>query len=274
MTQPSPAAGIDGDVSPVITVQHASVRQRLHDVCVSGMAGELIHLIGPNGAGKSTLLAYMAGVLSGQGTLSLLGQPMAGWSARDMARVRAYLPQQHAVQVLMPVFQYLQLHQPPHADSKQVDGVVHELAERLLLREKLARPLNQLSGGEWQRVRLAAVFLQIWPTLNPAARLLLLDEPAASLDIGQRVALDSLLAEVCRYGIAAVVSGHDLNHTLHHADRVWLMEHGQLIAHGPTVQVMQPERLSQLFGVAFSRYTLGDRYWMLARQEIPADDES
>ncbi|SLM63656.1 MULTISPECIES: vitamin B12 ABC transporter ATP-binding protein BtuD [Dickeya] len=256
-----------------MTVQHASVEQRLSDVSVHCAAGELIHIIGPNGAGKSTLLALMAGVLPGHGAVSLLGQPMVAWSARDMARVRAYLPQHHAVQVLMPVFQYLQLHQPPQADAKWVDERVHMLADRLLLREKLARPLTQLSGGEWQRVRLAAAFLQIWPTLNPSARLLLLDEPAASLDIGQRVALDSLLAEVCRQGVAVVASGHDLNHTLHHADRVWLMGNGQLIAQGPTEQVMQPEPLSRLFGVAFARYTLADRHWMLAREEMPTGED-
>ncbi|WP_284603210.1 vitamin B12 ABC transporter ATP-binding protein BtuD [Dickeya dadantii] len=252
---------------PLLYLQNVSVAGRLSSVTVRCRPGELVHIIGPNGAGKSTLLALMAGLQPGDGEALLLGQAIAAWSARDLARVRAYLPQQHSALALMPVFQYLQLHQPSHSDAESVDAVVQQLAERLSLADKLRRPLTRLSGGEWQRVRLAAVLLQVWPTLNPSARLLLLDEPAASLDIAQRVALDGLLAELCRAGVAVIASGHDLNHTLHHADRVWLMSRGELMAQGATADVMQPEALSPVFGVAFTRYALDGRHWMLAQQE-------
>ncbi|AIR71621.1 vitamin B12 ABC transporter ATP-binding protein BtuD [Dickeya fangzhongdai] len=252
---------------PLLYLHNVSVAGRLSSVAVRCRPGELVHIIGPNGAGKSTLLALMAGLQPGNGETLLLGQAIADWSARDLARVRAYLPQHHSALALMPVFQYLQLHQPPRCDAESVDNVVQQLAERLSLTDKLRRPLTRLSGGEWQRVRLAAVLLQVWPTLNPSARLLLLDEPAASLDIAQRVALDSLLAELCRAGIAVIASGHDLNHTLHHADRVWLMSRGELMAQGAVADVMQPEALSPVFGVAFTRYALDGRHWMLAQQE-------
>ncbi|NPE59613.1 vitamin B12 ABC transporter ATP-binding protein BtuD [Dickeya dadantii] len=252
---------------PLLYLHNVSVAGRLSSVTVRCRPGELVHIIGPNGAGKSTLLALMAGLQPGDGEALLLGQAIAAWSARDLARVRAYLPQQHSALALMPVFQYLQLHQPSHSDAESVDAVVQQLAERLSLADKLRRPLTQLSGGEWQRVRLAAVLLQVWPTLNPSARLLLLDEPAASLDIAQRVALDALLAELCRAGVAVIASGHDLNHTLHHADRVWLMSRGELMVQGATADVMQPEALSPVFGVAFTRYALDGRHWMLAQQE-------
>ncbi|WP_448622353.1 vitamin B12 ABC transporter ATP-binding protein BtuD [Dickeya fangzhongdai] len=252
---------------PLLYLHNVSVAGRLSSVAVRCRPGELVHIIGPNGAGKSTLLALMAGLQPGDGETLLLGQAIADWSARDLARVRAYLPQHHSALAFMPVFQYLQLHQPSRCDAESVDKVVQQLAERLSLTDKLRRPLARLSGGEWQRVRLAAVLLQVWPTLNPSARLLLLDEPAASLDIAQRVALDSLLAELCRAGIAVIASGHDLNHTLHHADQVWLMSRGGLMAQGAVADVMQPETLSPVFGVAFTRYALDGRHWMLAQQE-------
>ncbi|WOA51192.1 vitamin B12 ABC transporter ATP-binding protein BtuD [Dickeya solani] len=252
---------------PLLYLHNVSVIGRLSSVTVRCRPGELVHIIGPNGAGKSTLLALMAGLQPGDGEVRLLGQAIAAWSARDLARVRAYLPQHHSALALMPVFQYLQLHQPSHCDAESADAVVQQLAERLSLTDKLRRPLTRLSGGEWQRVRLAAVLLQVWPTLNPSARLLLLDEPAASLDIAQRVALDALLVELCRAGVAVIASGHDLNHTLHHADRVWLMSRGELMAQGAVTDVMQPEALSPVFGVAFTRYALDGRHWMLAQQE-------
>ncbi len=87
------------------------------------------------------------------------------------------------------------------------------------LGDKLGRSVNQLSGGEWQRVRLAAVVLQIHPDANPVGQLLLLDEPMNSLDVAQQNALDRVLHHLCQAGIAIVMSSHDLNHTLRHAHK-------------------------------------------------------
>lgn len=101
------------------------------------------------------------------------------------------------------------------------------LSECLGLSDKLSRPMSHLSGGEWQRVRLAAVLLQIWPTLNPQGYLLLLDEPMSSLDIRQQAALDGLLSELCAAGVTVIASAHDLNHTLFHADDVWMLSQGR-----------------------------------------------
>ncbi|MGS2895171.1 vitamin B12-transporter ATPase, partial [Escherichia coli] len=85
--------------------------------------------------------------------------------------------------------------------------------------DKLGRSTNQLSGGEWQSVRLAAVVLQITPQANPAGQLLLIDEPMNSLDVAQQSALDKILSALCQPGLAIVMSSHDLNHTLRHAHR-------------------------------------------------------
>ena len=110
------------------------------------------------------------------------------------------------------------------------------MCQRLRLVDKLSRMLTQLSGGEWQRVRLAAVLLQVWPSVNPHSRLLLLDEPTNSPDVAQKVALDRLLREFCQSGRSALVCAHDLNHTLQQADRVWLLHAGRLVAQGPRVR--------------------------------------
>ena len=76
------------------------------------------------------------------------------------------------------------------------------------MHDKLGRSTNQLSGGEWQRVRLAAVVLQITPQANPAGQLLLLDEPMNSLDVAQQSALDKILSALCQQGLAIVMSSH------------------------------------------------------------------
>ncbi|MEC5319770.1 vitamin B12 ABC transporter ATP-binding protein BtuD [Brenneria populi subsp. brevivirga] len=250
----------------MLRLRQAGVSPRLAPVDAECPRGRLLHIIGPNGAGKSTLLARIAGMLAGEGEVYLSGRRLTDWDARDLALHRAYLSQQQQPAAMMPVFQYLRLHQPATAGEAASAEVVGLLAERLMLADKLSRALTRLSGGEWQRVRLAAALLQIWPTANPHARLLLLDEPANSLDIAQQAALDRLLHALCQSGVTVIVCAHDLNHTLQHADLVWLMRDGALAAQGDTASVMQPETLSSVFGVDFQRSRVDGRDWVTIRR--------
>ncbi len=132
--------------------------------------GLQVHLIGPNGAGKSTLLARVAGMLPGLGEICLDGRALADYPGSELARRRGYLSQQQPPVSLMPVFQYLALHRPAGAAQTEVEHAILYLCQRLKLVDKLSRTLTQLSGGEWQRVRLAAVLLQVWPSVNPHSR--------------------------------------------------------------------------------------------------------
>ncbi|CAI0734894.1 vitamin B12 ABC transporter ATP-binding protein BtuD [Serratia ficaria] len=228
-------------------------------------AGVQVHLIGPNGAGKSTLLARLAGMLPGVGEITLAGQALPGYQGKDLALHRAYLSQQQPPVALMPVFQYLALHQPAGAAEAALEHAILYLCRRFKLLDKLPRMLTQLSGGEWQRVRLAAVLLQVWPSVNPHSKLLLLDEPTNSLDVAQKVALDRLLREFCQSGRSALVCAHDLNHTLQQADRVWLLHAGRLVAEGPTGEVMEPTLLSRIYDVDFHLQAVGDQRWIMTR---------
>lgn len=162
----------------------------------------------------------MAGMTSGKGSIQFAGQPLEAWSATKLALHRAYLSQQQTPPFAMPVWHYLTLHQ----HDKTRTELLNDVAGALALDDKLGRSTNQLSGGEWQRVRLAAVVLQITPQANPAGQLLLLDEPMNSLDVAQQSALDKILSALCQQGLAIVMSSHDLNHTLRHAHRAWLLK--------------------------------------------------
>lgn len=239
-----------------------SVPERLHAFSAQVQAGCRVHIIGPNGAGKTSLLARIAGMLQGGGRVSLSGQALASLTGPELARLRGYLCQQSTPVSMMPVFQYLSLHQPAFSDAVRLEETITLLASALHLQDKLARPVTRLSGGEWQRVRLVAVLLQVWPTLNPQSQLLLLDEPMNSLDVAQQQALDGLINAYCASGRIAVISDHDLNHTLHHADWVWLMRRGDVVAAGSCSEIMQTERLSSVFGVSFQMHNLADQRWL------------
>ncbi len=232
-----------------MTLQDVAESGRLGPVTATVNAGEILHLVGPNGAGKSTLLARMAGLASGPGSITLNGKLLDAWHATALARRRGYLAQQQHPPFAMPVWHYLTLHQPDRTHTK----LLHDVAGALGLEDKLGRMATQLSGGEWQRVRLAAVILQIHPAGNPDGELLLLDEPMNSLDVAQQAALDRLLNALSQAGITVVMSSHDLNHTLRHAQQAWLLRSGKLIVSGPRDSVLTPARLAQAYGMPFRR---------------------
>lgn len=244
---------------PLMQLQHVGEGVRLQAFSATVEPGEIIHLVGPNGAGKSTLLARMAGLTGGMGVITLNAQPLDEWPAHALARHRAYLSQHQTPPFAMPVWQYLMLHQQ---GERQSALAVH-VARALDLSNKLGRNVSQLSGGEWQRVRLAAVILQIHPDDNPDGQLLLLDEPMNSLDVAQQAALDKLLAELRAAGVAIVMSSHDLNYTLRHAGRVWLLCQGRLIAGGETERVMQPEHLSAAYNMRFQRLDIAGHQMLI-----------
>lgn len=232
---------------PLLQVKDVAVSGRLLPVNATVNAGDIIHLVGPNGAGKSTLLARMAGMSDGGGEVLLNNRPLIDWNASQLSRHRAWLSQQQTPPFAMPVWHYLHLHQ----SAPGADAVMMMLADALSLTSKLSRTVNQLSGGEWQRVRLAAVLMQIDPRINALGQLLLLDEPMNSLDVAQQAALDGLLQTFKDAGIAIVMSSHDLNHSLRYADQVWLLRAGELLAQGTSREVLSPQYLNDAYNMSF-----------------------
>ena len=239
---------------------------RLDEVAVSGRllpcsgaldAGMLLHLAGPNGAGKSTLLSAIAGLQATDGRILLEARPLGEWNGAALARVRGWLPQQQLPLSQMPVWHYLRLHLQPTPAAGEAR--LATLLQRLQLNDKLSRLLHRLSGGEWQRVRLAAVFAQIDPQINPRGRLLILDEPLTALDLAQQKAVDDLIAELCAAGISVIASSHDLNHSLQQADCVWLMHQGRVVAQGAPAAVLTPPLLTPLYQIAFRQLEIEGR---------------
>ena len=244
----------------LLQLSDVAVAERLGPISATVQPGELVHLVGPNGAGKSTLLTRAAGLSAGAGQIIFEGRDLSDWQPTQLAHHRAYLSQQQMPPFSMPVWHYLQLHQP----VSHTDSVMLKLVDDLGLADKLSRGVNQLSGGEWQRVRLAAVVLQIHPELNPHGRLLLLDEPMNSLDVAQQTALDRILMALCEAGIAVVMSSHDLNHSLRHAHTVWLLRAGKMIAQGSRDEVLSPQHLATAYNMHFRRLQIEGHSMLIA----------
>ncbi|WP_237386579.1 vitamin B12 ABC transporter ATP-binding protein BtuD [Xenorhabdus sp. Sc-CR9] len=245
-------------VQPIVVLNNVTVDNRLSSLSASVMAGEQIHLVGLNGSGKSTLLSAIAGVLSYSGTIHLTDRNLRDYRQHELAKYRAWFSQSASTPI-MPVFQYLDMFRPESVPLAQSEKVLYRLCQQLKLLPLLSSPTGQLSGGEWQRVRLAGTFLQVWPELNPNGKLLLLDEPTNNLDITQQAILDKLIKEFCSLGGSVILSSHDLNHTYEQASGVWLLSHGKLLVSGMPQNVMTERNLSEIFEVNI-RHIRNSRY--------------
>ncbi|EIK0770998.1 vitamin B12 ABC transporter ATP-binding protein BtuD [Vibrio sp. 2033] len=250
-------------------VKHMSVGSRLLPLSFECKAGEIVHVVGPNGSGKSTLLAAISGTLSHRegmsgevyvGDKNLLTLPLS-----EQAHLRGYLCQQSRPAFNVDVFQYLALSLPSGAEIAdiKVRDAVNMVVELVQLQDKLHRSIQTLSGGEWQRVRLAGVCLQVWRTINPFSQFLILDEPAAPLDIAQEGLLYQLINAMAAQGIGVLVANHDLNRTLKHADKVLLLNNGVLHSSGSADTVLTEEALGEVFNTQVKKVIVDEQPYLI-----------
>ena len=219
----------------------------LKDVSVSIEPGERIAVVGPNGAGKSTLLAVMAGLRKASGRILIDGQNINGMSPREKAQILSYVPQQPEIPAGMTVASYVLLGRSPHLSFLGMEGpddyrIAEEVLAQFDLSEMAQRTLESLSGGELQRCHLARAIVQETPVI-------FLDEPTAALDLGhQQQVLDRIRRIREERQLTVVMTMHDLSLASQHSDRIILMFEGQIAAQGPPSEVLEPTRLSDLYG--------------------------
>lgn len=251
----------------MIDAKNIALGTRLLPLNFHAGKGEVVHLLGPNGSGKSTLLELLSGLTEGQGKVSLDGVELARIDSLSLARQRAYLSQQHKPAFAIGVYQYLNLSLSAinNLVPASVEKAVNDVCGALEIADKLGRNTDQLSGGEWQRVRLAGVCLQIWPEINPEGKLLILDEPATALDIAQQSVMYNLVRQIADKGISVVMSNHDINRTLSDADRVVLLKNGHIVAQGKPREVMRVDTLEHTFGAKLRRVDVGDQTLILSQ---------
>jgi iron complex transport system ATP-binding protein len=209
--------------------------------------GEMVALIGPNGAGKSTVLRVAGGVLRpGAGRVLLAGRELTAFSARDIARSIAVVPQQTPVPNGLLVREMVGLGRTPYARAffgpTTADREAVEWAIAAAGVEALSdRFVDELSGGELQRVILARALAQ-------QPRTLLLDEPTANLDLHHQVAMLELVRGLTRErGLAVLAAVHDLQLAALYCDRVALLSEGQIISQGSPEAVLTAPLLLETF---------------------------
>ena len=228
-------------MSPLVAVSDLEVslggRAALSGVSLEVAQGETVALIGPNGAGKTTLLRVLLGLLPYRGRVQVLGKPPERLSRADRRQI-GYVPQALQFDRTMPLLTRELL-------WAMLGDAAHEPLERILqavdAAHLLHKPVRALSGGELQRVVIAAA-------LAHQPRLLLLDEPATGIDVGVQVQFYDLIEQLrTEQGMGVLIVSHDLSVVSRYATQVVCIHH-RLVCRGTPEEVLQMPILEALYG--------------------------
>ena len=219
--------------------------------------GKFIVLLGPNGVGKSSLLKILSGILRpSSGRIALLGKNYDMWKPRERGKLVAFLAQESENPFGFPLVEYIGLGRFPHLGSFKRMGVedrriVDSEIEAWGLGDFRMRPISNLSGGEFQRARLARALAQ-------QPKILLFDEPANHLDVLSRVRILSRLRQEARKKKCILAAIHDVNDAMLYADEVWLLNNGRILDSGPPSRVLQSSRLADIYDIELTRFFSAD----------------
>jgi iron complex transport system ATP-binding protein len=220
--------------------------EAVRDVSLEVGAEEWLMLIGPNGAGKTSVLRALCGLLPFDGEALLDGCDVRRLGRRELARLIAFVPQNPVTPPELTVAEYALLGRTPHLGYLASEGrrdrqAAARALERLDLLPFAERGLGSLSGGELQRAVLARALAQ-------EARVLLLDEPTTSLDLGRQQQVLELVDSLRSDGLTVVSTMHDLTLAGQFADRLVLLDRGAIVAEGEPDEVLSAANLAAYYG--------------------------
>ncbi len=246
----APVADTVAETPPLLEVRDLSVaygtRLALDGVTFRLAPGEVVGLLGPNGAGKSTLVRAISGVLTDDsGSVKLRGDELRSLPRKEIARRIAVVPQEPRFDFPFTVLEVVVMGRHPHLaglafESGHDLAIARQALERCGALHLAARPIDQLSAGERQRIVFARALAQQAP-------ILLLDEPVSFLDLRFQVELFDRVRELAEAGTGVVAVLHDLNLAAEYCDRIVLLQAGRVVAAGSTTEVLTYKNLTAVY---------------------------
>ncbi|PYO48288.1 MAG: hypothetical protein DMD72_07810 [Gemmatimonadetes bacterium] len=235
------------EIKDLVVSYPGARRNAVDGVSFVSARGKLTALAGPNGSGKSSIVkAVLKRADIQRGSVSIDGRDVRLLSYGEFARKVAVVPQREDSAFPVQVREYVALGRYPHlglwrAPSREDEAAVVEALAQAGVDDLADRDTDALSGGEWQRVRIARALAQKAPAL-------VLDEPTTFLDVAHEMAIFELLASLARSGLAVLLVSHQLNLVARFADKIVLLAHGKVATSGSPVEVMNAERLESIYG--------------------------
>lgn len=205
-------------------------------------------VVGPNGVGKSTLFRCILGLLNGyKGQIQINGQDIKGLGIQEMARLIAYIPQNHYPSFNFSVFDMVLMGTTIQVSSISTPGktqiaMVESALERLGIQHLKNRAYTKISGGERQLVLIARALVQ-------ETKVLILDEPTANLDFGNQIRVLTQIKSLAKEGYTIVQSTHNPDQTFMFSDCVLAIHDGKVLACGAPAEIVTEELIHRLYAV-------------------------
>jgi iron complex transport system ATP-binding protein len=230
-------------------IKHLSI---LNEVSFGVKPGEVVVIIGSNGAGKSTLLKIVAGALkTDRGTVHIAGKQNKDWPAAQLAKRLAVMHQQTVLTLPFMVHEVVMMGRYPHFKNNPSPAdkdIVTEALKQAGIRHLAERNYMLLSGGEQQRVHLARVFAQVWPDETAKdTSYLFMDEPSNNLDVRHQHNILSMAREFASAGNCVIAVLHDLNLAMQYADKILLLQKGNVLGFGTPAEVMNEPLMTKAY---------------------------
>lgn len=220
----------------------------LEDLSFTVPEGSITAILGPNGAGKTTLIQCLLGILKpDSGSIKVAGKDISGLSNRERARLMAYVPQFSGLSFSHTAYDVVMMGRLSHqafgaAPGRNDDIAVREALHLLGISAMAEKKYQRLSGGEKQLVIMAR-------TLAQQAKLLIMDEPTASLDFYNQAQSLQMISDLSKQNLSILMSTHSPDHALLVADQVIMLKNKKIMAAGPPDELITEESLSHLYGI-------------------------
>lgn len=211
--------------------------------------GSFFSIIGPNGCGKSTLLKLIAGLLTpNKGSIIVAGKNIENISKKNYSKIIAYVPQSAVTIFPFSVYEIVMMGRTPYMNymgfDKQEDrGAVESALETMQLSHLQNKGINEISGGEAQRVFIARALAQ-------KAEIILLDEPNSHLDLHHQIVIFDLLTKLSeKNGLTIIAVSHDLNMVGIYSKEIIFMNEGEIVIQGNKKDILIKENIKRVFDV-------------------------
>lgn len=219
----------------------------LDSISFDASGGEILCILGPNGSGKTTLLKCINRIITAEeGTVLCDDVDLRTLSLKKAARYISYVPQDVSMTFPLSVIDVILMGRIPYADFKlgrEDRDIAYSLMEMMDLTHLAFKRIDQLSGGEKQRVLIARALTQDAPVL-------IMDEPTSNLDIRNQLETLTLIKKIVRdNGLTALMTVHDINQAAMFSDKIIMMKDKKVFSSGPTKDVLNEDNLNSVFGV-------------------------
>lgn len=241
----------------------------LKDVCFELAQSEMLGIVGPNGAGKSTLIRCIDRILAPQkGSILLDEREIKELRRMELAKKLGYIPQSGRHSFPATVFDTVLMGRRPHIgwrSSEKDEEKVLDMLQMLKIEHLAMRDINEISGGQQQKVFIARALVQ-------EPDVLLLDEPTSNLDIKHQLdVMDAIKNLVKEKKISAIMAIHDLNLGSRYSDRIIMLNGGSIVAAGSPSSVLTPQNIRQVYGVEAVVRNESERPYIVPISPVRAD---